>query len=72
MQVKAGVQAPPASMLDQILCRLECPQVLVALPDRLVLAAAAIVAIGHQDGDLSAQLRQFERACDMSAASHEY
>jgi hypothetical protein len=47
-------------MLDQILRRLEGPQVLVALPYGIVLGTT-IVAIGHQHRDLSAQLRQLER-----------
>jgi len=50
-------------MFDQILCRLPGSQVLVALADRFVLAAA-IVALGHQYGNLGAQFRQFEGTCD--------
>jgi hypothetical protein len=53
-------------MLNQILCSLECAQVLIALPNCFILAAA-IAAISHQDGNLRAQLRQLERACLKSA-----
>jgi hypothetical protein len=40
-------------MLDEILGRLDCSEVLIALPDRVVLPAA-IAAISHQDGYLRA------------------
>lgn len=46
-------------MLNQVLCSLERPQVLVALPNSFVLPAT-IAAIGHQDGNLRAQFRQLE------------
>jgi hypothetical protein len=48
--------------LNQVLCRLERAQILVALPNRIVLSAT-IIAVSHQHGDLCAQLRQLERTC---------
>lgn len=60
MQVKSRVQARQTPMFDQILCRPERPEILIALPNCLVLAAP-VAAIGHQDGNLRAQFRQFER-----------
>jgi cell division protein FtsL len=47
-------------MFHQILRRLPGPQILVALPYGVVLAAT-VVAISHQHRDLGAQLGQFER-----------
>jgi hypothetical protein len=66
MQVEARVQACPSSMPDEVSRRLPRPQVLVALPYRVVFRAT-FVTIGHQDGDLGAQLRQLERAWTASA-----
>jgi hypothetical protein len=65
MQMEPRVQAFPAPVLDQVLCCLECPEILIALANSFVLPAA-IVAISHQDGYLCAQLRQLERTCSMS------
>jgi hypothetical protein len=53
------VQSCPAPMFDQILCRFPSSQILVALADRFVLAAA-VVTLGHQHGNLGAQFCQFE------------
>jgi hypothetical protein len=69
MQMKAGVQPCPSSMPDEVSRRLPRPQVLVALPYRVVFRAA-VVTIGHQDGDLGAQLRQLERTWRASAGVH--
>lgn len=63
VQVKPRVQAPPAPMLDQVLSRLERPEVLIAFPDRVIFSTA-IIAISHQHGNLCAQLRQLERTCN--------
>lgn len=60
--MEARIQARPPSMPDQILRCFKCPKVLIAFPYRIVLFTA-IVAVCHQHGDLSAQLRQLERAC---------
>lgn len=49
-------------MLNQILRRLECAEVLVALANCLVLPAA-VLTLCHQDGDLRAELGQLERTC---------
>jgi hypothetical protein len=61
MQMEARIQACPSSMPDEVSRRLPRPQVLVALPYRVVFPAA-VVAISHEDGDLSAQLGQLKRA----------
>ena len=49
-------------MLDQILGCLPSAQILVAFPNRSVLAAP-VVTVGHQNGDLSAEFGQLEWAC---------
>jgi hypothetical protein len=46
-------------MFDKVLRRLPGSQILVALANRFVLSAA-VIALGHQYGDLGAQFRQFE------------
>jgi len=61
MQMEPRVQASPAPMLNQVLCGLERPQVLIALPDRIVLAST-IGTVSHQDRYLRAKLRQLEGA----------
>ena len=61
MQMEARIQACPSSMSDEVARRLPRPQVLVALADRVVFRAA-VVAIGHENRDLGAQLRQLKRA----------
>jgi hypothetical protein len=50
-------------MFDQILRRLPGSQILVALADCFVLAAA-VVTLCHQDGDLGAQFGQLEGTWD--------
>lgn len=62
MQVEARIQPHPTSMSNKVLRCPEGSEVLIALPDRLV-GAAAILAIGHQHRDLRAQLRQLKGAC---------
>lgn len=53
MQVEARIQPHPASMLDEILGCPKSSEVLITLADSIV-GATAVLAIGHQDGDLSA------------------
>lgn len=44
--MKAGVQAHPASMSNEVLSCSEGAQILVTLPDGII-CATAILAIGH-------------------------
>ena len=66
MQVEARVKPCPPTMPDKILCCFQSSKVLVAFPYRVVFVTA-IVAVCHQDGNLRAQLGQFEGAYTKSA-----
>lgn len=71
MQVEAGVETHPATMLDQFLRGPESSQILVALTHSII-GATAIFAVGHQNGDLGAELGQLKRACMMSAMQSSF
>ena len=61
MQVETSVQAEEPAVLDDVSQSLERPLILVTRCDLVTLRLGAVLLICHQDGYLSAQLRQLER-----------
>ena len=62
MQTESRVQAPKATLDDDLPCRLECPFLLITTTYGIVYARRAMGR--HQDGNLGGQLGQFEWARD--------